>query len=85
MNALRLVQQAVELLRSRNDGEEASRDAMELREGLDSLADRLGRIEENVDMNRLREAQKRIVRLEESVSQLVGSLRVSKLENVTYG
>ena len=75
MNELRSVQHAVELPRSRVDGEEAPRDAMALREGLDNLDNRIGSIEENVGMNRLCEAQGRIVRLEESVSQVDGSLR----------
>ena len=44
MNEQRSVQHAVELRRSRMDGDEAHRDAMELREGLDNLSKRIGRL-----------------------------------------
>ena len=66
MNELRSVQHSVELLRSRIDGVEALRDVSGLREGQDSLSNRIGRFQESVNLNHVSESLRWIIRLEES-------------------
>ena len=71
MNELsRSVQHSIAQLRSRVDEVEDLRDASGLHEGPDNLSSRIGRFEENVNLNHVNDALRRIVRLEDCVGQV---------------